>query len=90
VDEASRGLIRRAGFGQCYGHGLGHGVGMEVHENPRLGPRLKDKIAEGVALTVEPGIYLEGEFGVRIEDLGFVEQGGYDNLYRSSKDLIII
>jgi Xaa-Pro aminopeptidase len=90
VDELSRGLIRRAGYGKCYGHGLGHGVGMEVHEGLSLAPRLKHKFSEGVAVTVEPGIYLEGEFGVRIEDLGFVEKDGYDNLYRSTKDLIVI
>ena len=90
VDLISRGAITKAGYGKCYGHGLGHGVGMEVHENPRLGPGLKEKLSLGAAVTVEPGIYIEGEFGVRIEDLGFVGQNQYENLYRSSKDLIVV
>jgi Xaa-Pro aminopeptidase len=90
VDEASRGLIRRAGYGRHFGHGLGHGVGVEVHEEPRLGPKNAQALKEGMAVTCEPGIYLEGKFGVRIEDLVLVTKTGHENLYRTSKELAVV
>lgn len=69
VDGAARDLITEAGYGEHFGHGLGHGVGLEVHEEPRLGPRSKDVLAPNEVVTVEPGIYISGFTGVRIEDL---------------------
>jgi Xaa-Pro aminopeptidase len=87
VDAVARGLITEAGHGDHFGHGLGHGVGLEVHEGPRLATTSEDELREGNAVTVEPGIYLPGRFGVRIEDLVVVEADGYRNLSGTSKEL---
>jgi Xaa-Pro aminopeptidase len=90
VDAVSRGIIRKAGFARNFGHSLGHGVGVEVHEEPRLGPKNTETLKVGMAVTCEPGIYLEGRFGVRIEDLVLVTENGCENLYRSSKELAVV
>jgi Xaa-Pro aminopeptidase len=90
VDRVAREVIDAAGHGERFGHGLGHGVGLEVHEAPRLSPRSDDVLAPGEVVTVEPGIYLPGRFGVRIEDLVVVEDGGYRNLSRLPKALQIV
>ncbi len=76
VDAVARDLIAEAGYGENFGHGLGHGVGMEVHEAPRLGPRSDDTLLDGDVVTVEPGIYISGRHGVRIEDLVVVGPEG--------------
>ena len=75
VDAVARKLIDEAGHGKRFGHGLGHGVGLEVHEGPRLSPRSDDLLEPGEVVTVEPGIYLPGKLGVRIEDFVVVERG---------------
>ena len=80
VDAISRQVIEEAGYGERFGHGLGHGVGIEVHEPPRLSKRSEDELQAGEVVTVEPGIYLPGEFGVRIEDLVVVTADGHRNL----------
>ncbi len=80
VDAVARELIAAAGHGERFGHGLGHGVGIEVHEPPRLSKRSDDVLAAGDVVSVEPGIYVPGEFGVRIEDLVVVADDGYRNL----------
>ncbi len=90
VDSAAREPIAAAGHGERFGHGLGHGVGLEVHEEPRLSQRSEDVLAAGEVVTVEPGIYLPGEFGVRIEDLVVVSGDGYRNLSGLSKDLQLV
>jgi Xaa-Pro aminopeptidase len=90
VDKASRRVIEKAGYGPKFGHGTGHGVGREVHEDPRVGPGVKSELKPGMAITVEPGIYLEGRFGVRIEDLAFVTRRGHENLYTTTKQLIVV
>jgi len=90
VDQAARKVIDAAGHGDRFGHGLGHGVGLEVHEGPRLSLRSDDVLAAGEVVTVEPGIYLPGKLGVRIEDLVVVEAGGYRNLSALPKDLQLV
>ncbi len=90
VDGVARGVIEDAGHGEHYGHGLGHGVGIEVHEAPRLSQRSDDTLQAGNVVSVEPGIYLPGDLGVRIEDLVVVTEGGCDILTGLPKDLRVV
>ena len=90
VDGVARMIISDAGYGENFGHSLGHGVGLEIHEAPNLSPRSSDVLQKGNVITVEPGIYLEGFGGVRIEDLALVTENGYENFTHSAKDLIIL
>jgi Xaa-Pro aminopeptidase len=90
VDAVAREMITEAGHGDHFGHGLGHGVGLEIHEGPRLATTSEDELREGNAVTVEPGIYLPGRFGVRIEDLVVLEADGYRNLSGTSKELQVV
>ncbi len=90
VDALARNTIVAAGHGEHYGHGLGHGVGIEVHEAPRLSQRSEDTLESGNIVTVEPGIYLPGEFGVRIEDLVVVTDRGCEILTGIDKDLRVV
>ena len=88
VDSAARTVIKDAGYGAYFGHGLGHSVGLKVHEKPSLSPKCTDVLLPGELMTVEPGIYIEQFGGVRIEDLVVIKQDGYDNLVTSPKELI--
>ncbi|MBA3865270.1 MAG: aminopeptidase P family protein [Solirubrobacterales bacterium] len=90
VDAVARKVIDAAGHGKHFGHGLGHGVGLEVHEAPRLSPRADDVLEPGEVVTVEPGIYLPGVFGVRIEDFVVVEEGACRNLSTLPKELTLV
>ena len=90
VDGVARGLIDAAGHGERFGHGLGHGVGLEVHEEPHVSQRSKDVLEAGEVITVEPGVYLPGELGVRIEDLVVVGEEGCRNLSGLPKDLQLV
>lgn len=91
VDAVARALIEAAGQGEHFGHGLGHGVGMDVHEAPRLS-RIESEqpLQAGNVVTVEPGVYVPGQLGVRIEDLLVVREHGHDILTGLSKDLTVI
>jgi Xaa-Pro aminopeptidase len=91
VDAAARAVIDRAGYGEGFGHGLGHGVGLEVHEAPRLSRTAPtEPLVAGSVVTVEPGVYVPELFGVRIEDLTVVRDGGRDVLTGLSKELTIV
>jgi Xaa-Pro aminopeptidase len=90
VDGVARKVIEAAGHGDHFGHGLGHGVGLEVHEGPRLSPRADDVLAPNEVVTVEPGVYLPGKLGVRIEDLVVVTDDGLRNLSSLPKELQIV
>ena len=115
-DIAARDMIRNAGYGDNFGHGLGHSVGLEVHEGPSFAasksledrekaaeeqakkaaedpeykPPAKIYLPENTVISVEPGVYIEGEFGVRIEDLIVITPGGYQNLTKSGKELMVL
>jgi Xaa-Pro aminopeptidase/Xaa-Pro dipeptidase len=76
LDKVARDIIKRGGFGKCFGHSLGHGVGYEIHEAPAISPRGRTVLKPGMVFTIEPGIYLEGNLGVRIEDMVLVTEDG--------------
>ncbi len=90
VDAVAREIISAAGHGDHFGHGLGHGVGIAVHEAPRLSPRSEDTLLAGDVVSVEPGVYIPGEFGIRIEDLVVVTEEGARNLCSRPKELLVI
>jgi len=90
VDKAARDIIELAGYGEEFCHGTGHGVGTEVHELPKLNRESEDILEENMAVTIEPGIYIPGKFGVRIEDLAIVKKFGIINVVKSTKELIIL
>jgi Xaa-Pro aminopeptidase len=90
ADAAARTPIQQAGHGERFGHGLGHGVGLDVHEAPRLGRESEDTLAAGNVVTVEPGIYLPGRGGIRIEDLVIVTEDGVEVLTPVTKDLVTV
>lgn len=89
-DFAARSFIDDAGFEDFFGHGTGHGVGIEIHEKPTLNKVSKDILQFGNIVTVEPGIYIEGSFGVRIEDMLFVTKDGNENLTNAPKALMVL
>ena len=90
IDRRAREVITAAGYGQYFTHSTGHGVGYEIHEAPTLSTRSADLLKAGDIVTVEPGIYLPAEFGVRIEDSVIYTEEGYENLCTSPKNLIIL
>ncbi len=90
VDKAARDYIYQAGFEGCFGHSTGHGVGLDIHELPTVSSGNDTILQSGMVITVEPGIYLAGEFGVRIEDTVVVTSDGYINLCTLPKELTVI
>jgi Xaa-Pro aminopeptidase len=90
ADAAARAVIEASPFAGTFGHGLGHGLGLEVHEAPRLSTESPDTLAVGNVVTVEPGIYVGGRFGIRIEDDVFVTEDGLENPVRFTKELTTV
>jgi len=88
VDAVARAYITEQGYGENFGHGLGHGVGLDIHERPFMSRISKDSLEKGALVTIEPGIYLPGQCGIRIEDTVLVTDTGTENLFRSPKELI--
>jgi len=88
ADQLARSVVEQAGYGDAFGHGLGHGVGLAVHESPTLGPSSSDSLADGMVFTIEPGIYLAGQGGVRIEDMVVLENGKAKVLSKAKRDLL--
>ena len=88
ADHFARSVIEQAGYGDCFGHGLGHGVGLAVHESPTLNPNSPDSLTDGMVFTIEPGIYLANQGGVRIEDLVVLENGKTKVLSQGNKNLL--
>ncbi len=85
IDNVARKVIEQAGYGQAFGHALGHGIGLASHESPRLGPNSADKVTSGMVFTIEPGIYLVGWGGVRIEDAVVMENGKVRAISKAKK-----
>jgi len=90
VDKAARNVIEAAGFGDYFRHSTGHGVGLEIHEEPRLAATSMQVLKPGMVVTVEPGIYLPEQCGLRIEDMVVITETGYENLTKTTKELIIL
>ena len=90
VDAAARELIYNAGYEGCFEHTLGHSLGLEIHEGPRFSPTEEALVEPGLVLSVEPGIYLSGRFGCRIEDVVYITEDGFINLTHSPKELITL
>jgi Xaa-Pro aminopeptidase len=90
VDNIAREYIEKKGFGPNFSHGTGHGVGLEVHEAPTVSQRGASDLEEGMVITVEPGIYIPGKWGVRIEDTVLVEKDGCEIITKMSKDLMVL
>src|SRR5262249_14831974 len=90
ADALARSVIDGSAFKDAMGHGLGHGLGLDVHEAPKLSTESTDTLAPGNVVTVEPGVYLDGRFGVRIEDDVVVTANGIENLTGFRKDLVTV
>lgn len=90
ADAAARDVIAAAGYGAYFGHGTGHGVGVQIHERPNVSPRSAETLQTGDVVTAEPGIYLPGKFGVRIEDMVLITEDGYQNFTKADKQLRVL
>lgn len=90
IDKTARDIITDCGYGKNFGHSTGHGVGLDIHEMPYVSSKSETILSENMVITVEPGIYLENRFGVRIEDMVLVKRDGYNNFATLPKELIIV
>ncbi len=90
VDAAARKTLRKAGLGRYFTHSTGHGVGLEIHESPRIADGQKETLRPGMVITIEPGVYFPGKWGVRIEDMVVVTAGGCEVLTPTSKDFLAV
>ena len=90
VDRAARKLLQKQGLGKYFTHSTGHGVGLEIHEAPRLAAGQDEILRPGMVITIEPGAYIPGKWGVRIEDMVLVTERGYEVLTPTSKELIAV
>ena len=88
--KLARVIISNVGYGECFCHSLGHGVGLEIHEFPNASPNSDYGLLKNSVVTIEPGIYIEGEFGVRIEDIVVLKENGCENLTKAPKELIVL
>ena len=90
LDAVARNVIESGGYGDFFTHGLGHGLGLQIHEWPKVSYHVEHILPEGAAVTIEPGIYIPERFGIRIEDIIVLREGGCENLTGSRKDLIVL
>lgn len=90
VHELAVKIIAEAGYDGCFKHGLGHGVGVQIHERPMLNARYTGELPAGSVVTVEPGVYLPGKFGIRLEDCGVVTEEGFEPFGRSTHELVVV
>lgn len=90
IDGAARKVISDAGYGEYFGHGFGHSVGLNIHENPNSNPSASSPMPVGAVVSAEPGIYIPGKFGVRIEDVTVMREGGCENITSFPKELMIL
>ena len=90
IDKAARDIIYNSGYKGCFGHALGHSVGIEIHESPTFSPSCSAVLCPGMVITVEPGIYIENKFGVRIEDMIVVTDNGCEDITKSDRSLICL
>jgi Xaa-Pro aminopeptidase len=90
VHQAALDIIASAGFGLFFKHGFGHGLGLEIHENPRASLSYGKPLPEGTVISAEPGIYIPGKFGVRIEDVIIIRENGAEDITESPRELIIL
>ena len=90
LDAVARDVIEAAGLGEAFSHSLGHGVGLDVHEWPRLSQQVEHRLPAGATVTIEPGVYLPDRFGIRIEDIVVLREGGAENLTPLPTDLLVV
>jgi Xaa-Pro aminopeptidase len=90
LDATARHVLDDAGYGSYFSHSLGHGIGLQIHEWPRVSKNSDAALPDGAVVTIEPGVYVPGKFGVRIEDIIVLKEGGVENLTNSRKSLIVI
>ena len=90
LDAMARSVIEEAGYGDYFTHSLGHGIGLQTHEWPRVSFHVDEVLPAGTAVTIEPGVYLPGRFGIRIEDIVVLREEGCENLTASPKTLIVL